>query len=95
MSHKHGREKLKKKSGIEQEIATALQAHNQQKHLEGESLPVDQQVYRVKVVTAFLQAGIPMNKISCFREILEENGYRLTDRSHMANHLLLNKKRQS
>ena len=39
MSHKHGREKLKKKSGIEQEIATALQAHNQQKHLEGESLP--------------------------------------------------------
>ena len=26
-----------------------------------------------------------MNKISCFREILEENCYRLTDRSHMAN----------
>ena len=34
---------------------------------------------------AFLLAGIPINKISCFREMLEENVLRLTDRSHMAN----------
>ena len=83
--HGEGKEKLNKRSSSEVEIATALQAHNKQNHTKGESLPVDQQVYRVKVMKAFLLAGIPINKISCFREILEENALRLTDRSHMAN----------
>ena len=44
-----------------------------------------QQVYRIKVVTAFLRAGTPLNKLICFRNILEENALQLTDRSHMAN----------
>ena len=39
------------------------------------------------VITAFLQAGVPINEVTCFRQILEENAYRLTDRSHMANHI--------
>ena len=34
---------------------------------------------------AFLLGGIPINKISFFRELLEENALRLTVRSHMAN----------
>ena len=32
-----------------------------------------------------MRAGIPLNKMVCFREIFEENALRLTDRSHMAN----------
>ena len=60
-----GKEKLNKRSSSEVEIATALQAHNKQNHTEGESLPVDQQVYQVKVMKAFLLAGILINKISC------------------------------
>ena len=83
--HKYGKQKLKSKEAREGDISVALQAHNEKTHQEGESLPISQQVYRVKVVTAFLQAGIPINKVNCFRQLLEENAYRLTDRSHMAN----------
>ena len=44
-------------------------------------MPPDQQrLYRVKVLRTFLTAGVPLNKLSIFRELLEENGYRLTDR---------------
>ena len=48
-------------------------------------MPIEHHVYRVSVLTAFLKAGIPMNKLSCFRSLMEMNGLRLTDRSHMAN----------
>ena len=30
------------------------------------------------MVTAFLKAGVPLNKVDCFRELLEESSYRLT-----------------
>ena len=42
-------------------------------------------MYRVKVVHAFLRAGVPLHKVTSFRGILEENALRLTDRSHMSN----------
>ncbi len=35
------------------------------------------------VVTALLRAGIPLSKLDSFRDIIEENAYRLTDRRHM------------
>jgi len=85
VKHTEGKEKLKTKEKKERDIASALAVHNRETHQEGESLPVDQQIYRVKVVTAFLKAGVPVNKVTCFRQILEESGYRLTDRSHVAN----------
>ena len=28
---------------------------------------------------------MPLNKFRCFRDVLQENAFRLTDRSHMAN----------
>ena len=34
-------------------------------------------------MTAFMKAGIPIAKLVHFRDILEENALRLTDRSHM------------
>lgn len=37
----------------------------------------------MKVVRSFLKAGVPLSKVSSFREILEETGYRLTDRRHL------------
>ena len=30
------------------------------------------------MVTAFLKAGVPLNRLDCFREILEESAFRLT-----------------
>ena len=37
----------------------------------------------MKVVQTFLQAGVPLSKLGIFRELLEENGFRLSDRRFM------------
>ena len=36
--------------------------------------------HSVKVVSAFLRAGVPLSKLQSFKELLEEGRYRLTDR---------------
>lgn len=61
-----------------------LQQHQLDNHLEGESLPISQQVYRVKLLT-FLHDAVPLSKVDCSGQILEENASQLTDRSHLAN----------
>ena len=81
--HQEGKLKLSKKEAREKDIAQALAQYNSENHLRGETLPHSQQVYRVKVVKAFLQAGVPLSKLSIFRDLLEENGYRLSDRRFM------------
>ena len=83
LKHENSKKALKVKLKREQDIADALAKHNSEVHLRGETLPMQQQVYRVKVVTALLRAGIPLLKLDSFRDILEENAYRLTDRRHM------------
>ena len=45
-------------------IAEALKKHNDASHLKGETLPESQQVYRVKVATCFLRAGVPPSAAS-------------------------------
>ena len=52
-------------------------------HFRVETLPEAQQVYRVKVMKAFIQAGVPLAKLDEFKEILEENGYRLCTQRYM------------
>ena len=47
--------------------------------MRGETLPVEQQVYHVKVVRMFLRTAVSLNKIQLFRGLLEENAYRLTE----------------
>ena len=75
------------KEAREKNIADMLVQHNEETHLRGETLPEQQQVYRIKVVTAFLKAGVPLSKIESFRELLEENAYRLTDRRNMHDYV--------
>ena len=72
------------KEGWERDIAKSLVAHDKS-HPGGETLPTEQRVYRVKVVKSFLRAGVPLSKIECFRDILEEHAYQLTDRHHMTD----------
>ncbi len=36
----------------------------------------------------FVRAGVPLNKIDHFRELLEETGYRLSDRRYMLDLIL-------
>ena len=66
-------------------MADALHKHNNEQHLRGETLPIDQQVYRVKVVSSFLRAAVPLNKMQFFKNLLEENAYCLTDRHYMSD----------
>ena len=61
------------KEARERNIAHAQKTHNTDIHPEGETLPT------------FLRARVPLNKVSHFRDVLEENTFRLTDRSHMSN----------
>ena len=49
---------------------------------EGETLPMNQQVYRIGVV---LMVGVLLNKIMQLKDILQKNAFLLTDCSHMAN----------
>ena len=39
----------------------------------------------MKVVTCFLRAGVPLRKLIHFRELLEENAFRLSDRRYMSD----------
>ena len=78
--HVDGKEKMAKREAREQDIAVALKAHNASEHLVGEHLPEAQQVFRVKVVSAFLRAAVPISKLHFFKELLEEGGYRLCDK---------------
>jgi len=41
----------------------------------------------IKVVTAFLKSGVPLSKVESFRDLLEENAFRLTDRCNLLNYV--------
>ena len=79
--HADGVKRREAKEIRERDIARSLKAHDES-HPRGETLPIDQRVYRVKVVTFFLRAGVPLSKLESFRDILEEHAYRLTDRHY-------------
>ena len=79
------KEKLLEKEARERDLEQALEKHDAQTNRKGETLDADTKVYRVKVVMALMQAGIPLQKLECpgLRDLLQENGYRLTDSRHM------------
>ena len=81
--HADGKKRLECKEAREKDISVALRKHDQEVHQKGETLPESQRVYRVKVATAFLRAGVPFEKVECFRELLEENAFRLVDKRYL------------
>ena len=60
-----------------------LAVYNEKTHMMGETIAGNMQVFRIKVLSTFLRAGVPLNKLELFRELFEENGYCLTDRRNM------------
>ena len=74
--HAAGIERLKSKEKKEQSIIHMLEKY--------EKLPDSVRVHRIKVLTCFLKAGLPLNKIDCFRDLLEETLYRLSSSRHLA-----------
>ena len=86
--HQTGKERVAKKERSESDIAEALVTSDKECHPVREKLPPKQRVYHTKVVTAFLRAGVPLTKMTSFRELLEENAFRLSDRRHMSDIIL-------
>ncbi len=83
--HRVGKDRLQSNEAREHDIATSFARYSQQEHTSGETLPRDVQVYHIKVVRTFLKAGIPLNKIDVFRDILEQNGQRLAGRRSLSD----------
>ena len=81
--HNSGKKRLEQQNIKDQDIAQSLRKYNEKVHARGETLPKQQQVYRVKVLKTFLQAGVSLSKVENFHELLEETGYRLTERRHL------------
>jgi hypothetical protein len=71
--HLSGKERLLRKEKREADIAVALKKYDSQVHPSGETLSDAVRVYRV--VTALLQAGVPLSKANIFRHFLEESQY--------------------
>ena len=88
-SNKHvsSKTKMAAKEARERDIASALRKHNEETHMRGETFPEQQQVYFVRVVSSFLCAGVPIAKLTYFRDILEENAFRLADRRNMSDYI--------
>lgn len=81
--HIKNKRKLKQKEEHELDIAEAVKDYQSKVHPKGETLPESTRVFRVKVVKAMLQAGIPIEKVDALRELFKETGYSLTDSSHL------------
>ena len=81
--HRNGKERLLRKCQNEKTIADALQCYDSNFHPVGETLPESTRVYRVKVVTSFLKAGVALVKLDDLRVLFEENGHSLTSSTHL------------
>ena len=61
-----------------------LERYDNDVHPVGECLVESVRVYRLKVLCCCMKAGVPLHKVDCFRDILEENSLRLSSRSDFA-----------
>lgn len=78
-------QQLKEKEGQEQDIVQAFQVYEQDIKPVGESLPEAHKLWRIKVVSTFVKAGVPLSKIDVFRSLLEEHAYSLSDRHEISD----------
>ena len=81
--HLKGKTRLAKKNERDTTIVEALKHFDSVHHPAGENLPESTRVYRVKVVTAMLKAGVALSKIDSLRDLLEEHGYSLSSSTHL------------
>ena len=83
--HQLGKDRLQERNREEMDIAQSFDLYSQEEHLVGNTLSSDLQVYCIKVAKTFLKAGVPLNKVDIFRDILEENGPRLAGRRALSD----------
>ena len=83
--HQVAKVKLNDKQQREIDIAQAFHEYAAQEHAAGETLPDNQQVHRVNIVSTFMRAGVALSKMDVFRPLLEEGGYRIAGRRTMSD----------
>ena len=76
--HVRGKVRIASNEKHERDIAQALQHYDNEVHPEGENLPEAARVYWIKVITAFLKAGVALSKLDNFRDLLEEHAFSLS-----------------
>ena len=88
-SHKYqrGKERIANKVKREKKITKLLKAYDREHHRVGEMLPDSVRIYHIHVITTMLKAGVSLNKLDKFRDLLEENVLSLTKSS--SHHQLL------
>ena len=64
-NHQKSKEKLLENEARERDLAQPIEKHDAQTQRKGETPDADTKVYRVKVVEALMQAGIPLQKLEC------------------------------
>ena len=86
IASKNHLENLKKLEKLKVDNQSLKQFVQGKTRLAGEGKNVEDEAicFRIKVVTRFLRAGIPLAKVDDLRELLEENSpYKLTDSEHL------------
>ena len=83
VKHASGKARLATKEKKERDIADMLLKYDNAVHPVGETLSESVRVYWVRVLRTFLRAGVPLEKVNTFRDLLEENSFRLCDSSNM------------
>ena len=83
VKHKAAVEKVTAREKSDSSIIDALQSYEDKNRPKGETLPDSTKVFRVKVVSTLLRAGIALNKVDDLQELLEEGGYRLSNSTNM------------
>ena len=73
--HACGKRRLDSKERRERDIVSSLVVYEAETHSRGETLPDAHRIYHAKVAMTFLRAGVPLNKIECFRPLLEEHAF--------------------
>ena len=67
VKHATGKERLASKQA-RRNITDMLRKYDKDEQPIGETLSEEVRVYRIKVVTSFLKAGVPLSIIDCFRD---------------------------
>ena len=60
-----------------------MKNYDKEVHQKGKMLSNNQRVFRVRVLKTLLKAGVPLQRMDDFRELLEEGGYCLTSVPNM------------
>lgn len=81
IKHKNSKKRIVEKAARERDLASYLQKQDKE---EPAMVSMEERVYRIRVVEKNLSAGVPLSKIDRLRGLLEENGLRLTNSTHLA-----------